>query len=152
MGILKLIKTSPVYQRISEGYESSFDSAMMAALQPGMHVFDVGANVGYYSEKFAKSVTAGGIVHAFEPIPASAAKVFELESQYPWLHLHQCAVADQPGEAVMAVSEVSTSPNHMIAIQQNADPTKSIVVPVITLDSLAGKLGVPNFIKIDVEG
>jgi hypothetical protein len=83
VGILRLIQTSPLYSRISQGYESRFDAAMMAGLEPGMRVFDIGANVGYYTQKFAEAVGPTGEVHAFEPVPASAAKVRELHSSIP---------------------------------------------------------------------
>ena len=82
-GILRLIQTNPFYRRISSGYESRFDAAMMASLEPGMCVFDIGANVGYYTKKFAEAVGPAGEVHAFEPVPAAAAKVREIQDQYP---------------------------------------------------------------------
>lgn len=49
-GVLSAIQTSPFYKLINQGYESRFDQAMMKSLEPGMRVFDIGANVGYYIE------------------------------------------------------------------------------------------------------
>jgi FkbM family methyltransferase len=152
MGILRLIQTSPVYGWISQGYESRFDAAMMASLKPGMRVFDIGANVGYYTQKFAEAVGPTGEVHAFEPVPASAAKVRELQQQYSWIHVHQCAVADQPGEVEMSMEGGSTSPNHMITIGEPSGGQSSLKVPVHSIDELSSRIGVPNMVKIDVEG
>ena len=152
VGILRLIQTSPLYSRISQGYESRFDAAMMASLEPGMRVFDIGANVGYYTQKFAEAVGPTGEVHAFEPVPASAVKVSELQQQYPWVHVYQCAVADQPGEVEMSMETASTSPNHMIAIGKISNGYSSLKVPVQTVAELSSKLGIPQMIKIDVEG
>ncbi len=42
------------------GYESRFDAAMMTSLKPAMRVFDIGANVGYHTQKFAEAVGAHG--------------------------------------------------------------------------------------------
>ena len=60
VGILRVIQTSPLYRWISQGYESRFDAAMMASLKPGMRVFDICANVGYYTPKIRCSRWADG--------------------------------------------------------------------------------------------
>jgi len=125
---------------------------MMASLKPGTRVFDIGANVGYYTHKFAEAVGPTGEVHAFEPVPASADKVRELQLQYPWIHVHQCAVADQPGEVVMSMEDASTSPNHMIVIGESSGSQASLKVPVHTIDEMSSQLGAPQMVKIDVEG
>jgi FkbM family methyltransferase len=159
LGILHVIQTSPVYGWISQGYESRFDAAMMASIKPGMRVFDIGANVGYYTQKFAEAVGPTGEVHAFEPVPASAAKVRELQLQYPWIHVHQCAVADQPGEVIMNAEADSTSPTNRIVIEAKDSVSavggrggECIAVPVTTLDQAVAEWGVPAMVKIDVEG
>jgi FkbM family methyltransferase len=151
VGILRMIQTSPLYRWISQGYESRFDAAMMASLKPGMRVFDIGANVGYYTQKFAEAVGPTGEVHAFEPVPASAARVRELQARYPWIQVHQCAVADQPGEVVMNAEADSTSPTNRIAIAE-CEVSEGLAVPVLTIDQAAAEFGVPAFIKIDIEG
>ena len=42
---------------------------LLRMLEPGMHVVDVGAHVGYYSLLCARCVGAQGSVRAFEPEP-----------------------------------------------------------------------------------
>ncbi len=150
-GILRWIQANPLYVRISQGYESRFDAAMMASLQPGMCVFDIGANVGYYTEKFAERVGPAGHVHAFEPVPASAARVRELIPRYPCIQVHESAIADQPGEVVMSTGPDSTAPTNRIAIG-SVDEHQGISVAVSTLDQAAREFGMPDAIKIDVEG
>jgi FkbM family methyltransferase len=134
------------------GYESRFDQAMMNSLEPGMRVFDIGANVGYYSKRFADRVGPSGSVHAFEPVPASANAIRETVAARPWIEVHQCAVADQPGELVMAIDANATSPNNKIVLSGAADSGDSLSVPVVTIDQVAKTAGVPDAIKIDVEG
>jgi len=151
-GVLRTIQTSPFYRLINQGYESRFDQAMMNSLKPGMRVFDIGANVGYYSKRFADRVGPSGSVHAFEPVPASANAIRETVAARPWIEVHQCAVADQPGELVMAIDANATSPNNKIVLSGAADSGDSLSVPVVTIDQVAKTAGVPDAIKIDVEG
>jgi len=151
-GVLRTIQLSPFYRLINQGYESRFDQAMMNSLEPGMRVFDIGANVGYYSKRFADRVGPSGSVHAFEPVPASANAIRETVAARPWIEVHQCAVADQPGELVMAIDANATSPNNKIVLSGAADSGDSLSVPVVTIDQVAKTAGVPDAIKIDVEG
>src|ERR1700730_7418081 len=53
--------------RFAKDYESSFSRQLMSACRSGDVVWDVGANIGHYSQSFAKSVGVSGKVFAFEP-------------------------------------------------------------------------------------
>src|SRR6266404_1893414 len=53
------------------GYEARYDRSLQAALVVGDCVWDVGANVGYYTRQFSERVGSTGIVFAFEPSPAN---------------------------------------------------------------------------------
>lgn len=152
VGVLRAVQTSPFYQFINQGYESRFDAVMMDNLEPGMRVFDIGANVGYYTQKFADRVGPTGNVHAFEPVPASAAVISEQVCSRPWISVHQCAVADEPGELVMELDEGFTSPTNKVAICSADSKKNRLTVPVVTVDAMAEKVGAPAVIKIDVEG
>ena len=59
--------------RSTEEYEQDFRSAMIASIRPGDCVWDVGANVGFYSELFIDAVGPAGKVISFEPSPACVA-------------------------------------------------------------------------------
>ena len=52
-------------------------------------------------KNFADGVGPTGGVHAFEPVPASAAVISELVQTRPWISVYQASVADDPGELVM---------------------------------------------------
>jgi acetyltransferase-like isoleucine patch superfamily enzyme len=75
-------------------------------------------------------------------VPASAAKVRELQQKYPWVHVHQCAVADQPGTVLMNTRADSTSPTNRIAIE-DSEANDGISVSVTTLDQVTAKSGIP---------
>ena len=56
-------------------YEETFDTAMFEAVKPGDIIWGVGANVGYYTRKFADSTGAAGRVFAFEPFLANVTRL-----------------------------------------------------------------------------
>ena len=49
------------------GYEAKFDEAMLNRIKPGDTVWDVGANVGYYTEKFAIATGEKGLFKLLSP-------------------------------------------------------------------------------------
>jgi FkbM family methyltransferase len=126
-------------------------------LAPQDLVFDVGANLGNYSEIFA---SLGARVIALEPNPDC---VSHIRRSYPGnlIDVVGAAVGASAGVATIRLAErsdmSSMSPEWIRAIReaQGLDDSvwsNQITVPVITLDSLIEKFGIPKFIKIDVEG
>jgi hypothetical protein len=63
LGLTKLL--APLFQR--GGYEWRFENALKGSIRPGDVVWDVGANVGHYTLKFASWTASGGRIYAFEP-------------------------------------------------------------------------------------
>ena len=62
IGLLNVARKTGVIQFINQFvprkkyYEQTFDTAMFKAIKPGDVIWDVGANVGYYTRKFSDSV------------------------------------------------------------------------------------------------
>jgi FkbM family methyltransferase len=127
-------------------------------ISPGALVFDIGANVGLFSEVFA---SLGSRVVALEP---NADCVRHIQISYPntGIEVLQVAVGSQNGLAVLNVSDKrddisSLSKDWIRAVeQQHAEYSglwsKQLTVPVVTVDTLIERYGAPDFIKIDVEG
>jgi FkbM family methyltransferase len=133
-------------------YEERFHLALMNGIQKGDTVWDIGANVGFYTEKFAQIVGDAGKVIAFEPSPDAAEKVREISNSYPVVRLVQAAVSDSPGEAYFDVSSGGDSvTNHLIG-EAKEDEASQVAVEVTTGDVFSEANGVPDVIKIDVEG
>lgn len=61
--------------RWSDTYEQAFDDALFEVILPGDTVWDVGANVGHYTRKFAEAVGQDGRVVAFEPFPSNVKRL-----------------------------------------------------------------------------
>jgi FkbM family methyltransferase len=127
-------------------------------LRPGMRVFDIGANVGVLSAVFA---SLGSRVVAVEP-NADCVRHIQLSYSDKDIEVIQAAIGAKNGLAVLNVSDGrdvrSTVSDAWIEKMGGQDETyrgiwsRQNVVPMVTLDSLIDQFGLPEFIKIDVEG
>jgi FkbM family methyltransferase len=124
-------------------------------IRPGDLVFDVGANRGDRTEVF---VQMGARVVAAEPLPALAARLRTIYRYSPvnieavgigraagTLPLHVCST-----DAVSSFSDEFVETRSKEDLGRNWDRVE--MVPIVTVDALIGKYGVPAFVKIDVEG
>lgn len=134
----------------SRDYEEHFHNALMGGIREGGIVWDIGANVGFYTTLFADLVGANGRVFAFEPSPGAAAKIEENAKEYPMVTVINKALSDAPSEAHFDVSSGEDSvTNHLVG---ESDGSNTVPVVVTTGDAMSKELGVPEVIKIDVEG
>lgn len=125
-------------------------------VRPGDVVFDVGANVGVYTEVFSQ---LGAKVVAIEPNRecCKAIRAIRLKK----IFVEECAAGREPGTAEFHLCEESTmstvSQEWIDAVSKSelhkdANWLSTVTVPVKTLDMLAKSYGLPSFIKIDAEG
>jgi FkbM family methyltransferase len=127
-------------------------------VRSGDLVFDVGSNVGEYTEVF---LNLGARVVAIEPQQDCVAILRTIRPS-DRLAIEQVALGASEGEAEFYVCDeapgLSTLSPEWLTVAQNADRTsqhkwnRTIRVPVLTLDRLVAKYGKPRFVKIDVEG
>jgi len=78
--------------------------AFLGLVRPGDVVFDVGANLGYYTVLFSHLAGPRGEVHAFEPVPATFERLRESlarEQRFPNVRARRAAVGDREGSAVL---------------------------------------------------
>jgi FkbM family methyltransferase len=129
--------------------------ALSRLLQPGMTIYDAGANVGFTAVLAARRVGPEGRVVCFEPLPANAGQIRcnAALNDFTCVDVRLVALGREDGEAEFLLSE---SPTWGRLAQAGVAPRQSgsTRVPVRSLDSLAagGDLAVPSFIKMDVEG
>ena len=133
-------------------YERSFEERLMGAIRPGDCVWDVGANVGYYSLKFNIAANSGGKVVAFEPSPLNRHRLEEalagcrsvdirpeaLGSASDWANFAQGT--DDLGATSRVVPKNSGEEKITVQVERGDALIKSGIVPT------------PNVIKIDTEG
>jgi FkbM family methyltransferase len=141
------------WARPGKGYEENFRKAMFDCIRPGDCVWDVGANIGLYSELFAKAVGPTGVVVSFEPSPDCVAAVEARRQDSSACASWQIvggALSDEDGSAWLSVADGNTAPgNHLADGPGNA----AIQVSKFRADSVvASGYPLPSVIKIDVEG
>jgi FkbM family methyltransferase len=164
----ELLLGSRVFSPLRFGYQYFFDRERYAHrlrmrkfyasfIQKGDLVFDVGAHIGRYSEIFTD---LGAKVVSVEPNP-HCCKQLRLLAKVRDVHVEPCAAGDTPGKLKLRIcddsvlstvadeyyEEASKAPIH-----KHAHWMDSVDVDVVTLDQLAGRYGIPAFVKIDAEG
>jgi FkbM family methyltransferase len=139
---------SNVYLRGAANLNLPLLRLMMAFLQPGRAVLDVGAHIG----TFALTAAAQGCrVCAIEAAPGNAALLRESARQNGWsdrVQVIQAAVGNRDGE----LSFVPYGPWGHVATDKIA--LARVNVPAIRLDDLLADTGCDcwDFVKMDVEG
>ncbi len=116
-------------------------------LKPGMLVFDVGANAGFFTLLFSRLVGERGRIWAFEPLGENARNLLThlALNRVTNVTLVQAAVSAMQGMAGFQVAEN----NSMGSIAARGD----YKVPTVALDDMLEQAGgVPDVVKIDVEG
>ena len=135
--------------------EPSVQEALRRTVRPGHVVYDVGANIGFFTLAAARLVGPAGRVIAFEPVPWCAEAVgrnIEL-NELAQAEIRQVAVGAQSGRArLLVVGEASWS--HLASTGRHADVRDEIDVDVVTIDELVadGTIPPPDVLKIDTEG
>lgn len=133
-------------------YEQAFEDAMFATIGVGDVVWDIGANVGYYSKKFAGAAGPQGKVFAFEPFPETINRLKSETAGHPTVNVVPMALGAEAGSVRMQEGGDYLGATNKIV---SSDVTEgSAKVDVITGDALVGRGGVqaPNILKIDTEG
>ena len=129
-------------------YELNKRQAFERLVEPRSVVYDIGANVGYFSLLASVLVGSEGQVVAFEPLPRN---IRYLRQHVQINHLEnvkiiEAAVAGHDGEAAFNLGPSSA----MGRLAKDGD----LKVQMVALDTLLadGQLDSPDVIKLDVEG
>ena len=136
------------------GFFEKEEGRLLCALLPtGGVMFDVGANIGYYSLGAALRVGPTGQVHAFEPTPSVHQRLvanIELNGLHQVV-AHACAVTDAAGSATM-YDLPGNSGAHSLG--RHAASRGSYTVSTIRLDDYVHEHDVPrlDLVKLDIEG
>jgi FkbM family methyltransferase len=127
-------------------YELDKQAALQRFVQPGMTVYDIGAQAGFYTLFFSRFVGDRGRVFAFEPCPYEARFLLDHVRINKLVNVRVilAAVAEQAGLVAMSTDQGMTQ-NRIYH-----DTDTALIVPSVNLDSLA--LPAPDLVKMDVEG
>lgn len=141
-----------MYLRTKGEFEPIQTKLFLDALKPGMTVFDIGANVGYYTILASRKVGKNGKVFAFEPDPQN------LKLLYKNLALNNCqnvqviprALTSKVGEGFLS-QDLANPGESTLA---NKSGTKPVKVKTTTLDRFIkqNEIKKVDLVKIDIEG
>ena len=137
------LKKDKIYQQESTLFIRNYLSA-------GDTVWDVGANIGYFTLEFARAVGPSGKVLSFEPHP----EIFKVlqrnvcRNKYQNINLHNVACGSEPGQTKLFFSTENEG-NHKII--ENSNSNNFALTEVVTLSSFLNEYS-PSLIKMDIEG
>jgi FkbM family methyltransferase len=139
--------------RFAKDYESAFSKQLMQACRPGDIVWDVGANVGYYSRNFSQWVGVSGKVFAFEPDTTNLPELRSACSGRGNVEIREFGLSDKT-ERRSFVEDDSDHTVSRVLLPGEPVPEGATEVELQTGDAVvqSGNAGLPNVIKIDVEG
>ncbi len=132
--------------------EPSLTDFIKEEVKKGMVVFDLGANIGWFTLCFSKLVADSGHVYSFEPDPT----LFEtLKENVKLNNLNNVtvvplAVSSKSGKAKLYINCAQDGDNRL----DSKTLTDNIIdVETTTLDDFCGKNDIkPDFIKMDIQG
>ncbi|MEI6654327.1 MAG: FkbM family methyltransferase [Verrucomicrobiota bacterium] len=130
---------------------------MDSYLKPGMHVIDVGANIGLNAIYAARRVGRPGIVYAIEPDPSNFKRIVENIGQVPLpqLILIEAACGSNADQRVVIHHHPEDSSRSWVSgTSADLSPEAGNTVSTISIDSLTRneKIKRVNYLKVDVEG
>jgi FkbM family methyltransferase len=138
---------------------AAMDRLYACFVAPGSLVFDVGAHVG---DRVAVFRRLKARVVAFEPQIALVRTLKVLFGRDDGVVIEPIALGSFIGHIDFRLNldnpTVSTASNDFVAAARGARGwdkqawTRSVRVPITTLDAMIARYGMPSFIKIDVEG
>jgi len=153
---LRLNLRNPEQERIyfygehDERYEIA---CLRRLIAPGMVCWDIGANIGFYACLLASLAGRGGKVVAFEPLSATRDILLHNLALNGMTNVQvvPCALGAADGEARIHFQEAALAEG-TASIYPGAQQTRSEAIAIARLDTIAGTLPAPDFVKIDVEG
>jgi FkbM family methyltransferase len=128
-------------------YEDAKQKIVQKYVRPGMVIYDIGANAGYYSLLFSRLVGPTGKVFAFEPLPGN------LEFLRRHIEINRLSNVTVIPAAVSAEDGVGhfqvRAHNSMGALSDSKD---DLQVQTRSLDQFLKDHPRPDLIKMDIEG
>jgi FkbM family methyltransferase len=143
-------------------YESKSIEAVLKLISPSSIVLDVGANVGFWTVPLARALSAGGRLHAFEPVSANFLRLGEnvrRNNLDAIVQLHHQGLSDQKATVQISLREDfqngAETGNAAIVIDSDDRRFTCTNIEVSPLDGETfHSLGIDHvdFIKLDIEG
>lgn len=131
-------------------YEPYITRVLHMLIEPGSNVFDIGANIGYFSLVIGRLVGSTGRVYCFEPDPSNFSLLQKnvTTNKYEHIECFEAAISDATGQLELYLSEDNQADHRLYFSNEGRASVK--------VDSLALGMWKPEvpiaFIKMDIQG
>lgn len=136
----------------SGAYEPHVTNIFRQYVKPGMHILDIGANIGYFTMLAASLVKSSGSVTAIEPNPENA-KLMELSRRAN--KFDQVTIVQAGAGRALGLLVLNTAYSNGATSDLSADPSQlahATTVLCLRIDDNVPTDKQIGFIKIDIEG
>lgn len=146
------------FELLYDTYKSWIEAGDLTPLRqlvaPGSVVIDVGANIGFFTRKFATWVGDDGCVVAIEPEPTNYSRLvarLRTSGLAGRVRCYQAVAAESSGTMALKVNPFHPG-DHRLAT--SVDSGSALEVDALSLDTVCRDLGWPHvaLVKIDVQG
>jgi FkbM family methyltransferase len=139
------------------GYEPIEAGLFLSLLKPGDCVFDIGANVGFYTMLMSKKVSNLGQVHSFEPVPKNFSKLsnnYSKNGKPQNIALNQSALWDESTTLRFSLDEQHENNCGGFSAGKPAKAIEEFQCSAMTLEGyvLGKKIERVSALKMDIEG
>lgn len=136
-------------------YEKKYDLLFQKMIQKGDCVWDIGANIGYYTRIFSDCVGESGLVYAFEPSPINFKKLDKNCKDLKNVRLYNFGISNKKSNVFFQQGNDNLGATSRI-IEDIIEDQKTEFIPIqinYIDDLLLNEVfKVPKLLKIDVEG
>jgi FkbM family methyltransferase len=137
---------------LRKDYEDKFSNAMLSRIRTDDIVWDIGANVGFFTRQFSALVGPNGSVVAFEPSRSTFKALSENAGDLTNASLQKIALSDFDGVSRFSTSDVDQSTTNKLLADNSATDGEAVEVRTAASFARDNPRLVPNHVKIDVEG
>ena len=138
---------------MDDAYEERCRRVLEKAILKGDAVWDIGANLGAYTQLFLNWTGSEGQVVAFEPNPEAIEELRKRVQDSQSLVIENIALGSQEGSSELIVGLNDTVGRVRAQNESFGSNEFRIPINISTGDSVCARLGrTPNVLKIDVEG
>lgn len=135
---------------LGKGYETNYENKFINSINTGDFIWDIGANIGHYTNIFSGKVSDSGAVYAFEPSPTNFSKLKKNCVLLDNIFLFNFGLGEEEDKVSFQQGEDSIGATSRI-VETNIDGIEVDIV--VGIDLIKNKIAkAPNAIKIDVEG
>lgn len=139
------------FERRSENYDRLIDS-VVPYLNPEAPIFDVGANIGYFSLRLMERIGFRGSCYLFEPVPnlqKLCRQTFDGKKFNS--HVQDYGLSDKDGTVELFIAQNGNIGWNTLIAEKSSAAMKKLQIQVRRFDDVGLDVR-PQFIKIDVEG